>query len=82
MREHIGAGIAMRMGFRVRANTLFFEEIPLADLDEVRGLIPTTKDRLLALVEGIEGMANPEATLLKMGRDEAFQEVSQGMGNG
>jgi hypothetical protein len=72
----------MRMGFRIRANTLFFEEVPLVDLDEVPGLIPTTRDRLLALIEGIEGMANPEATLLEIGRNEAFEEVHRGMGNG
>jgi hypothetical protein len=74
MREHLGAGIAMRMGFRIRANTLFFEEIPLVDLDEVPGLYPTCRERLLALVEGIEGMADPEMTLQMMGADAARAE--------
>lgn len=66
-----------RRGFRVIAGNLYFEDVLIADLSAVQGLIPSAQERLAELVFGIEGDPAP-GDQITMLRDELRKAQDDG----
>lgn len=58
-----------RRGFRIAGPVLYFEDVAIADLEQVRGGFATWRDRVVQYVDDLDGHPDPAGEITEL-RDQ------------